>query len=57
MIVRSVDVDDLKNFDFFNDSDDTIRFLERMNRNEEAEKLRFAFSEWLSKWRNSVRSD
>ena len=51
MIVRSVDVNDLSRFDFFNDADDTIRFLERMGRDEDAEKLRIAFAEWLKKWR------
>ncbi len=47
MIVRSVDVSDLSKFDFFNDSQDTINWLLRMGRSEDAETLKVAFQNWV----------
>lgn len=47
MIVRSVDVSDLSKFDFFNDSHDTINWLIRVGRSQDAEALRVAFQDWV----------
>jgi hypothetical protein len=50
MIVRSVDVSDLSKFDFFNDSHDTINWLVRMGRSEDAETLKAAFQKWVDEF-------
>lgn len=36
MIIRSINVKELKNFDYFNDSKDTIRWLQSSGRESEA---------------------
>jgi hypothetical protein len=47
MIVRKNDYDGFKCFDFFNDAEDTERWLRRVGRNDEDNELNIKTLEWF----------
>ncbi len=49
MIIRSVNVEDLSKFDYFNDAKDTIRWLQSAGRVQEVETLIVAYRDWRLK--------
>lgn len=55
MINRNVDIDDLSNFDMFNDAKDTAGWLRRINRPEDAEKLLDEYQCFLQKYSSSIQ--
>jgi len=47
MIVRRENYNGFENFDFFNDAQDTERWLRRMGRKDEANELNLKTLEWF----------
>lgn len=46
MIVRDINLDDLSNFDFYNNGKDTIHYLRALGRVDDAARLQRAFKRW-----------
>jgi hypothetical protein len=56
MIDRRDNYNGFENIDFFNDAQDTERWLRRVDRKDEANELNLKTLEWFENWKQEIRS-